>query len=507
MIESKMTRRGSEPEKFKLSKKQFRPKPFGLLTAYYPVLNYEAGLLNLWGIIVILFKTKGKKDMRKFVLAFLCVASIAGLQISSLGAQKVFSQTAAKISYVCPMFCNQKTYEKAGACSVCGMQLVEKKAEDHQADSGAKNLTGYVCQPCGSACDQTVHEKPGACAVCGMALIERRLAQMMSATNANSRPAAEQVLARSKKVAIFIFDGVQIIDYAAPYEVFGQAGFEVFTVAEKSEAITTAMGMSVNPKYTFANHPQANILMLPGGGVTPHQNNPQVIKWIQDNAKQAEVVLSVCNGAFFLAKAGLLDGLEATTFASLIDGLQAAAPKAKVVSDKRFVDNGKIVTSAGLSSGIDGALHVVEKVLGRGWTEVIATNLEYDWNPKGEYVRAALADKYLRNTYNFMRSFEREVVSSTGGAEQWENKWKIKTEAVAAEVLERLNNNLAAVDQWTRQDAAKSNGAVKSLWKFTGKNGKTWNGVASVEAVRGESGKLILSVKVVRADSKTGAKL
>jgi putative intracellular protease/amidase len=340
-----------------------------------------------------------------------------------------------------------------------------------------------------------------------MALVERSRAQAMSAANANSRPSSEQVLARSKKVAIFIFDGVQIIDYAAPYEVFGQAGFEVFTVAEKAEAITTAMGMSVNPKYTFDNHPAANILMLPGGGVPQHQDNPKVIKWIQDNAKQAEVVLSVCNGAFFLAKAGLLDGLEATTFASLIDGLQAAAPKAKVVANKRFVDNGKIVTSAGLSSGIDGALHVVEKLLGRGWTEVIATNLEYDWDPNGNYVRASLADKYLGNTYGFMRRFEREIVSSNGAADQWESKWKIKTETPAAEVFDGLNNNLATVDQWTRQDAAKSNGAAKSLWNFTGRDGKPWNGVASVEAVRGESNKLILSVKVARADSKAGAKL
>jgi len=434
--------------------------------------------------------------MRKIVFAFLCVAGIAGLQISSLGAQKVFAQTAAKISYVCPMFCNQKTHEKAGACSVCGMQLVAKKAEDDQTNSGAKNLTGYVCPPCGSACDNATHEKPGACAVCGMGLVAKSAAQTMSQMN---RPAAERMLARTKKAAIFIFDGVQIIDYAAPYEVFGQAGFEVFTVAEKSDTITTAMGMSVIPRYTFANHPPANILLLPGGGVTEHQNNPQVIKWIQDNAKQAEVVLSVCNGAFFLAKAGLLDGLEATTFASLIDGLQAAAPKAKIVSDKRFVDNGKIVTAAGLSSGIDGALHVVEKVLGRGWTEVIATNLEYDWNPKGEYVRAALADKYLRNTYSFMRSFEREVVSSTGGVEQWENKWKITTDASAAEVLTRLNENLATVDQWSRPDAVRANGTAKSLWQFTGNDGKTWRGVANVEAVPNEKNKLLVSVQVARA--------
>ncbi|MGH7451869.1 MAG: hypothetical protein ACRENG_11015, partial [bacterium] len=135
--------------------------------------------------------------------------------------------------------------------------------------------------------------------------------------------------------------------------------------------------------------------------------------------------------------------------------------------DKRFVDNGKIVTSAGLSSGIDGALHVVEKLLGRGWAEVIATNLEYDWDPESKYVRAALADKYLRNTYNFMAGYNREVLSSNGDVDHWESKWKVQTEVPAAEMLERLNNSLATTDKWIRQDSGKSNGTLKSLWKFT----------------------------------------
>ncbi len=361
-----------------------------------------------------------------------------------------FAQPAAKLEYVCPMRCDNLTYEKEGVCTVCGMALVEKG----------------------------------------------RAAQATAA----SRPARQQTLARSKNVAIFIFEGVQIIDYAAPYEVFGQAGFETFTVAEKAGAITTAMGMSVNPRYTFDNHPHADILLIPGGGVPQHQDNPKVIEWIQNKTKEAEVVLSVCNGAYFLARAGLLDGLEATTFAALIPGLQAAAPKARVVSNKRFVDNGKIVTSAGLSSGIDGALHVVEKLLGRGWAEVIATNLEYDWDPESKYVRAALADKHLRSTYGFMSSFEREVLSNNGNGEYWESKWKLQTESSPAEVLERLDNSLATENKWVRQNAAQSNGTMKSLWKFLDPQQKSWTGTASVEAVPGENNRLIVTMAVRRAD-------
>ncbi len=405
------------------------------------------------------------------------------------------AQVAAKTVYVCPMKCGNAEYEKPGSCTVCGMALAVKSDEQNK---GGKN--GYVCPPCGTVCDEKIFDAPAACSVCGMRLVEKGSAQASYATN--NRPPAQQVLARSKKVGIFIFDGVQIIDFTGPYEVFGQAGFEVFTVAEKPDPITTAMGMTVTPKYAFDKHPKPDILVVPGGGVTRHQDKPNVVKWLRDNTQQSETVLSVCNGAYFLAKAGLLDGLEATTFASLIDGLKAAAPKAKVVSDKRFVDNGKIITSAGLSSGIDGSLHVVEKLLGRGWAQSVATNLEYDWDPESKYVRAALADKYLSNTFGFMRRFEREVISYAGGVDHWGSKWKIQTETSAAEILEQINNNLATADKWVREDAVKSNGTAKSLWKFADEKGKAWKGAASVEPVANERNKFIVAVKIARSDAK-----
>jgi len=354
----------------------------------------------------------------------------------------------------------------------------------------------YVCPPCGNDCDNITHQNPGACPVCGMSLVEKARAAQTSAT---SQPVLQQTRAQSKKVAIFIFEGVQIIDYAAPYEVFGQAGFEVFTVAQKAGALTTGMGMSVNPQYTFGNHPHADILLIPGGDVPRHQDNPKVQQWLRSKAEEAEVVLSVCNGAFFLAKAGMLEGLQATTFAALIPGLQAAAPKARVVSNKRFVDNGKIITTAGLSSGIDGALHVVEKLLGRGWAEVVATNLEYAWDPESRYVRATLADKYLREVNRFMGGFTREILSSTGDVDRWENSWRVQTEDSATEMLARLNDNLATENKWARQEAGEPNGARKSLWKFTDQEGNSWQGLASVETVNGEHGRLLVTASIARS--------
>ncbi|HVG17782.1 MAG TPA: DJ-1/PfpI family protein [Blastocatellia bacterium] len=332
----------------------------------------------------------------------------------------------------------------------------------------------------------------------------------------SARPAsvsADQAPQKRGNVAILIFKGVQIIDYTGPYEVFGGAGFNVYTVAEKPDPVTTAMGMTVTPKYSFSDSPTPDVLVLPGGGgYKPGQDgvggqidNAAVIKWIQDNSKDAKFVLTVCNGAFFAAKAGLLDGLEATTFYGMIDALKGVAPKTKVVSDKRYVDNGKIITTAGLSSGIDGSLYLVSKMLGRGTAQAVALNMEYNWDPESKYARAALADEYMRFAYD---GIEAESLSREGGTDHWENKWLLKTEAPATEIFEVINKTLAAnktyaptAVKWVRQDSVKAAGPTKSLWKFTDENGKTWVGVASVQPVPGEKGKLVMSVKIARDDT------
>src|SRR5215213_671825 len=148
------------------------------------------------------------------------------------------------------------------------------------------------------------------------------------ASSVQTQAQAQEATKPKQNVAILIFEGVQIIDYTGPYEVLGGWGKRhVYTVAEKADAITTNMGMRVVPNYTFENQPKPDIIIVPGGGVNKHLENQKVIGWIQESAKEARYVMSVCNGAFFLAKAGLLDGLEATTTAGLIDELKKIAPK------------------------------------------------------------------------------------------------------------------------------------------------------------------------------------
>jgi hypothetical protein len=220
--------------------------------------------------------------------------------------------------------------------------------------------------------------------------------------------------------------------------------------------------------------------------------------------------MSVCNGAYILAKAGLLDGLEATTTAGLISGLRQAAPKTKVVEDKRFVDNGKIITTAGLSSGIDGSLHVIERLFGRGTAQMAALGMEYNWDPDSKFARAALADKYLRFNYD-VKVLEGgwQPMSREGSREQWENKWSVKTQVSAAEILTSVNNTIASNKtygeksesaRWTRADSASKN-ATQSWWRFTDEKGGAWNGVVSVEPKAGEQNQFTLSVKVARSDS------
>ncbi|HEX6863200.1 MAG TPA: DJ-1/PfpI family protein [Thermoanaerobaculia bacterium] len=336
--------------------------------------------------------------------------------------------------------------------------------------------TAWVCPMDEHA--ETVHDAAGTCPKCGMDLI--------------TRAESDRRAASRRDVAILLFEGVQIIDYTGPYEVFGHAwtpegpAFRMYTVAEKAGPITTNMGMSVNPRYTFANAPKPDVIVLPGGGVDPHLENPAVMAWVKEAAKDAEVVLSVCNGAFFLAEAGLLDGLEATTFAGMIDRLRTAAPRTRVVDDQRWVDNGRIITTAGLSSGIDGSLHVIEKLLGRGYAQRAALGMEYNWQPELNWARAALPDRLVR--VDTPRDLPVVPLLTQGTTDRWEKQWSVATGESADAFLQRVNQLLETSNKWTRE----ANGG----WTFKDAQGRAWNGTAAVEPLA--PGKLKLTMKIAR---------
>jgi transcriptional regulator GlxA family with amidase domain len=190
-----------------------------------------------------------------------------------------------------------------------------------------------------------------------------------------------------RQVAIAIFDEVEVLDFAGPFEVFGVCGrrsgpvpFEVYTIAEGPRPVIARNGLSVNPMRVFDDaSARADIVLVPGGfGTRREMRNPAMLQWVRRAAADAELVLSVCTGALILGSAGLLDGLEATTHFGAYDELQAAAPSCVVRRDMRYVDSGRIITSAGVSAGIDMSLHVVARLLGDDAARETARYMEYE---------------------------------------------------------------------------------------------------------------------------------
>jgi len=199
---------------------------------------------------------------------------------------------------------------------------------------------------------------------------------------------------RSRNVAILIFNEVEVLDFCGPFEVFSVTGrqasvtpFNVYTVAEEEQPILTRNRLSVNPSYTIQDCPEPDILVVPGGlGTRKEMHNPILIDWIRSSSQKAELILSVCTGALLLAKAGLLEGLAATTHHGAIELLREVAPHTTIHANKRIIDNGKIIVSAGISAGIDMSLYVVNKLLGEKQALETARYMEYDWNPNPEKI-------------------------------------------------------------------------------------------------------------------------
>jgi transcriptional regulator GlxA family with amidase domain len=189
-------------------------------------------------------------------------------------------------------------------------------------------------------------------------------------------------------VAILLFDDVEVLDFCGPFEVFSVTDaynpvrpFNVYTVAEKTP-ILARNALSVNPTYLLddARCPAPDLIVVPGGRGTRHaMHNARLLEWIRERAQRAQLTLSVCTGALMLARAGLLDGLAATTHHSALEELRAVAPSTTILPDQRVVDNGAVIVSAGISAGIDMALHVVARLHGIETARQTAAYMEYDW--------------------------------------------------------------------------------------------------------------------------------
>jgi len=226
----------------------------------------------------------------------------------------------------------------------------------------------YVCPPCNNDCDNLKFTKPGICPHCNMKLItEQKLEKVPTS--------------KRKKIAFYLQSGVEVLDFAGPMEVFSYAGYEVFTVSKTKDPIISQGILKIIPDYSIADAPPADILAFFGGNGGPTSKDKAVINWVKSQNK-IEHYFSVCTGAFILAEAGILEGKTATTFHSALDNLERNFPDTKVLKDVRFVDNGQVITTAGISAGIDGALHLVAKFQGFNKAREVAYHMEYDkWTP------------------------------------------------------------------------------------------------------------------------------
>jgi transcriptional regulator GlxA family with amidase domain len=226
---------------------------------------------------------------------------------------------------------------------------------------------------------------------------------VLSQLSASAAPADGNSLKPPAKdsipVAFLISDGAVVIDFCGPWEVFRDVmvpgrndhPFRLYTVSEKAAPIHAGGGMKIIPDYTLANAPAPKVIVIPA------QSEPSeaVLEWIRKSTKNTDVTMSVCTGAFVLAKTGLLSGKSATTFHSAFTLFAMEFPDIQLKRGARFVENGNLATAGGLSSGIDLALRVVERYYGREIAEKTAYNMEYQgqgWmNPDSNQLYATAA--------------------------------------------------------------------------------------------------------------------
>lgn len=193
---------------------------------------------------------------------------------------------------------------------------------------------------------------------------------------------------RIYRVGILLFDEVEVLDFAGPFEVFSIVSvpeqmdkpFLVQTVSQYGKMIKARNGLMVQPNFSFENAPDFDILIVPGGyGAEEIEiNNETVIQWIKKQKNKVELIASVCTGAFLLAKAGLLNGKRATTHWMDIDRFEREFLDVKVERNCKFIDEGSIITSGGISAGINMSFHIVKRILGKDVVKITAKRMEYE---------------------------------------------------------------------------------------------------------------------------------
>ena len=187
-------------------------------------------------------------------------------------------------------------------------------------------------------------------------------------------------------IGIYIYNQAEVLDFSGPFEVFSVAnrlanlGWNIWLVAEEKSLVEARGVFQVKPHYSIQNVPELDVLIVVGGVHSEELRKTEVIKWIRKTAEKTQITASVCTGAFLLAEAGLLDGLEVTTHWEDISDLHRNYKNLQVREGIRWIEQGKLFTAAGISAGIDMSLELVSRLASAELAERTATQMEYTWN-------------------------------------------------------------------------------------------------------------------------------
>ncbi|MSR13306.1 MAG: DJ-1/PfpI family protein [Gammaproteobacteria bacterium] len=209
---------------------------------------------------------------------------------------------------------------------------------------------------------------------------------------------------KPRTLGAILYPDFELLDYYGPLEMFGSTGngLKIVTIAQKAGPVPSVQGPCTVAEFDFAHAPALDMILLPGGiGTMEQLGNTAMLEFLQAQAARTEIVMSVCSGSAILAKAGLLDGRRATSNKLFFNLATAQSSKVQWVEQARWVEDGKFVTSSGVSAGTDMALGVIAKLYGRAHAEKVAVMTEYEWqsdstrDPFSQYVNQGDMHEYL----------------------------------------------------------------------------------------------------------------
>ncbi len=227
----------------------------------------------------------------------------------------------------------------------------------------------YWCLMRGRPCDVVDYHAAGTCPTCGMRLV----------TKAQYEARFADLNKKTKTIGVVLYRGFEVLDVYGPVEMWANIEeLRVVTVAEKAGPVISAQGLATIADYSFTDCPKLDILMVPGGmGTITELENETFLNFLREQSKQVELTTSVCSGSGLLAKAGVLDGRKATSNKLYFSMMAAQSDKVEWVPQARWVDDGNIITSSGVSAGIDMALHLIERLYGKERADRVAKLTEY----------------------------------------------------------------------------------------------------------------------------------